>query len=153
MHVPFLVRWPGRIPAGSVEEGLVSNEQIGPLLLEAAGLEGGSLPAPVQQVLATTTGQQARQLGMFLRRGERPSQGRPKRQAAAVRLDGAKILAHGDEQPVFYDLVRDPLELTAEQPPDTLADATAQVSEHLDLPPPELDDDQLERLQLLGYMP
>ena len=153
LHVPFLVRWPGELAPGSTEEGLVSVEQVAGVLREVAGLPGGTLPLPREAVLASTTGQQARQLGMFLRAGERPQRGGPKRQAAAVRLDGAKIVAHGGDEPVFYDLVHDPGELQAHSPPLALEAHTETVRTLLDLPAPTLDDDQLERLRALGYVP
>ncbi len=38
LHVPLLVRWPGRVKAGSVSKDLVSGEDITPTLLDAAGL-------------------------------------------------------------------------------------------------------------------
>ena len=38
LHVPLLVRWPGRVKAGSVSKDLISGEDITPTLLEAAGL-------------------------------------------------------------------------------------------------------------------
>jgi N-sulfoglucosamine sulfohydrolase len=37
-HVPLLVRWPGRITAGSQSDVLISGEDLGPTVLEAAGL-------------------------------------------------------------------------------------------------------------------
>lgn len=39
LHVPLLVRWPGRIAAGKVNDELISGEDITPTLLEAAGAE------------------------------------------------------------------------------------------------------------------
>lgn len=38
-HVPLLVRWPGKVEAGSVSEALVSGVDLAPTLLEAAGLD------------------------------------------------------------------------------------------------------------------
>lgn len=38
LNVPLLIRWPGAIKPGSVTAELVSGEDIGPTLLEAAGL-------------------------------------------------------------------------------------------------------------------
>jgi arylsulfatase A-like enzyme len=38
IHTPFLVRWPGRIAAGSVQSGLVSTVDIAPTVLAIAGI-------------------------------------------------------------------------------------------------------------------
>jgi len=38
LNVPCLVRWPGRVQAGSVSHALLSGEDVTPTLLEAAGL-------------------------------------------------------------------------------------------------------------------
>lgn len=38
-RIPFLVKWPGVIPSGSVTESLVSHIDIVPTIMEAAGLE------------------------------------------------------------------------------------------------------------------
>src|SRR5438132_13061187 len=41
LRMPFLVRWPGHIKAGSVNEQMILNVDFAPMLLDAAGL-----PAP-----------------------------------------------------------------------------------------------------------
>jgi arylsulfatase A-like enzyme len=38
IRVPFLVRWPGRLPAGTVDDRLVATVDIKPTVLEAAGI-------------------------------------------------------------------------------------------------------------------
>ncbi len=38
IHVPLLVRWPGKVKPGSVSSELISGEDIAPTFLEAAGL-------------------------------------------------------------------------------------------------------------------
>lgn len=38
IHVPLLVRWPGKIKPGSVSDALISGEDIAPTFLEAAGV-------------------------------------------------------------------------------------------------------------------
>jgi arylsulfatase A-like enzyme len=38
LKVPFLVRWPGRLPAGTVDDRLVATVDITPTVLEAAGV-------------------------------------------------------------------------------------------------------------------
>jgi arylsulfatase A-like enzyme len=39
IHVPLLVRWPGKIRPGSVSRELISGEDFAPTMLEAAGVE------------------------------------------------------------------------------------------------------------------
>jgi arylsulfatase A-like enzyme len=39
IRVPFLARWPGHIQSGRVNDGLVSNVDIAPTILQAAGLQ------------------------------------------------------------------------------------------------------------------
>ena len=153
LHVPFMVRWPGELSAGCTEDGLVSIAQIGPLLLAAAGLDGGGLPSPVHEVWASTTGQQARQVGMFTHLGKAPDQRGRNRQSAALRLDGAKVLSHEGAAPVYHDLHLDPEEVTAVPVPETLREASDRVQERVSGPPPALDQEQLERLRALGYVP
>jgi arylsulfatase A-like enzyme len=41
IRVPFLVRWPGRLPAGTVDQRLVATIDIKPTVLAAAGLRPG----------------------------------------------------------------------------------------------------------------
>lgn len=45
LRMPFLIRWPGRIKPGQVQEGMVLNVDFAPTLLAAAGL---SVPADMQ---------------------------------------------------------------------------------------------------------
>jgi arylsulfatase A-like enzyme len=39
LRMPFLVRWPGKVRAGSVQDGMVLNVDFAPTLLDAAGLK------------------------------------------------------------------------------------------------------------------
>jgi arylsulfatase A-like enzyme len=67
LHVPLIVRWPGRVKAGSSSEALVSGEDLGPTLLQLAGarlpgnltgvsflplLQGQPQPSPRDQIIA-----------------------------------------------------------------------------------------------------
>ncbi len=38
LHVPLLVRWPGRVRPGTSHDGLISGEDVAPTMLDAAGL-------------------------------------------------------------------------------------------------------------------
>ncbi len=61
-RVPFLVRWPGKVPAGAQSQAIVSGEDLGPTLLEIAGLQvpskmSGVSMLPVLQGTAKSTRQ------------------------------------------------------------------------------------------------
>jgi uncharacterized sulfatase len=45
-NIPFIVRWPGVVPAGSVSNNLVSHIDVVPTVLAAAGAE--KMPSPLQ---------------------------------------------------------------------------------------------------------
>lgn len=57
IHVPFYVRWPGRVEAGATDDRLVSNIDIAPSVLDVAGLppdvrieqDGRSLFGPLER--------------------------------------------------------------------------------------------------------
>ncbi|MDQ3952257.1 MAG: sulfatase [Actinomycetota bacterium] len=57
IHVPFYVRWPGRVEAGAVDDRLVANIDIAPSVLDVAGLppdlqieqDGRSLFGPLER--------------------------------------------------------------------------------------------------------
>jgi arylsulfatase A-like enzyme len=42
LRMPFLVRWPGKVKAGSVSDGMVLNVDFAPTLMEAAGLKAAT---------------------------------------------------------------------------------------------------------------
>ena len=39
LHVPLMIRWPGKVSPGSVSDVLISGEDLAPTILAAAGLE------------------------------------------------------------------------------------------------------------------
>jgi arylsulfatase A-like enzyme len=45
LRMPFLIRWPGRIKAGSVSKGMILNVDFAPMMLDAAGVK---VPADMQ---------------------------------------------------------------------------------------------------------
>lgn len=45
LRMPFLIRWPGKIKAGSVSKGMILNVDFAPLMLDAAGAK---VPADMQ---------------------------------------------------------------------------------------------------------
>ncbi|HEX2056739.1 MAG TPA: sulfatase [Actinomycetota bacterium] len=62
IHVPFFVRWPGRVEAGATDDRLVSNIDIAPSVLDVAGLapelqmeqDGRSLFGPLERTRILT---------------------------------------------------------------------------------------------------
>jgi arylsulfatase A-like enzyme len=110
IRVPFLVRWPGRLPAGTVDRRLVATIDIKPTVLAAAGLrpdpgdpvDGRSLldPRPRERLLAEYWRDQANAPGI--------------RDWAALRGPGWQYIENYDQPGgagtfrEFYDLARDP---------------------------------------------
>ncbi len=107
-EVPFLVRWPGHVAGGGVEERLVANVDVAPTVLAAAGSEpehdydGRSfLDDPRDRVL--------------LEQWKRPDRSVPN--WAATRADGYLYVEYYAEDRLvpayreYYDLRRDPWEL------------------------------------------
>jgi arylsulfatase A-like enzyme len=45
LRMPFLVRWPGKVKAGSVSDGMILNVDFAPMMMDAAGLK---TPADIQ---------------------------------------------------------------------------------------------------------
>jgi arylsulfatase A-like enzyme len=110
IRVPFLVRWPGRLPAGTVDQRLVATIDLKPTVLAAAGLrpdpgdpvDGRSLldPRPRGRLLAEYWRDQANAPGI--------------RDWAALRGPGWQYIENYDQPGgagtfrEFYDLARDP---------------------------------------------
>ena len=98
-------------------------------------------------MLAATTGQQARH-GF----GERARKRGASRQAAAMRVDGGKLLSQGGEEAVWFDLASDPGELAPLSVPPERAAMALEVEAAASIVPPETDAAQRARLQALGYV-
>lgn len=108
-EIPFLVRWPGHVPAGETNERLVANIDIAPAVMEAAGSEpehaydGRSfLGEPHDRVL--------------LEQWKRPDRSVPN-WAATRAGDFLYVEYYAEDRLVpayreYYDLVEDPWELT-----------------------------------------
>jgi arylsulfatase A-like enzyme len=60
IRIPFLVRWPGRLAPGTVDERIVANIDVAPSILDAAGLTSGhamdgiSVASPVSRTKLLT---------------------------------------------------------------------------------------------------
>lgn len=59
VEVPFLVRWPGRVPAGAVDDRLVTHVDIAPTILAATGVSQGHATLDGRDILSGAARQQA----------------------------------------------------------------------------------------------
>lgn len=146
IHVPMVVRWPGRFAPGTRVEGLTSVAAVRELLEQATGLAPVAELAPPSSVFVYTTGQDARRLT-----DEESVLSTRSPPAAAVRHDGRKVSQRGTEAPVYYDLVADPAELAPQTVPPELQNDVTMLQQILAQPVPRLDAAQRERLEALGY--
>ena len=77
LNVPFLVRWPGRVKPGSVSDELISNEDLTPTLLDAAGIppaKGMSGISFLNLLRGTSSSGRERVFAQRLTHGSRPFQ-------------------------------------------------------------------------------
>jgi len=96
IHVPFVARWPGRIPAASRTDALACGADLFPTLLRAA-----SVPLPTDRVIdgrdllpvLTRRTDRAREMVAFRYQRER-----------ALRMGDWKLLGRYDEPPALFDL-------------------------------------------------
>lgn len=153
IHVPLLVRWPGKLDDGRRVDELVGVTRIAPTLLSAAGLDAGGstlLDGPSGPVLAWTSGQQNRRAASVgpgrRRRGDlvQPS--------AALRYDGAKLVSREAGPVEHFDLAADPGELAPDAVPQAMTSDAAKLRALMQEPVPGGTEDQRERLKALGYV-
>lgn len=138
INVPFLARWPGKIPAGEVDSvSLISAVDLLPTFLEIAGgdLPDGYVPDGLSQVdvLTGRSKAPARAKPLFWKSGTRgaPSESRPHHWAAWVVVhENWKLLLTNDfSHRVLYDIAADPMETTdlAAAKPEVVADLTEKL--------------------------
>lgn len=147
MHVPMILRWPGRVEPGTVSDVLVGVHQVAPTLLEVLEAEGHGLPPSLLEggcdsVVQYTPGQQARS-----RFGRPPGDGQPR---AALRSRDSKLVLGADGALSLYDLGSDPGELAPTRQPSLSGERT-RLEALLDSAPPPPDLQQLEWLEAIGY--
>ncbi len=152
LHVPLIIRWPGRLPAGQVSDDLVGLIDVAPLLLAMTGLEDGGGPlidgAPARTLAAYTTGQEARATLGYRSRDARWRRGR----VAALRVPGGKLMAFEGSPPVWFDLEHDPDEADPLEVPQDRASLLPAARAMLSEPEPALSAEERERLAALGYV-
>jgi arylsulfatase A-like enzyme len=99
VKVPLIIRYPGATAAGSVESSLVSNVDVAPTLLKAAGVA-------VPETMA----------GIDLAKGDTGrevvfAENRAGQHVMARSKSHKLILTAGEMPPLFFDLAADPLEM------------------------------------------
>jgi arylsulfatase A-like enzyme len=106
VHVPFFIKWPARIPAGTMTPGVVSSLDLFPTFLSAAG---GKLPADREydgvDITASLTGQAGpdalRSRSLYWRKGD----------YRMIRQGDWKLQTLDDPKAVWlFDLATDPTE-------------------------------------------
>ncbi len=141
IRVPFVVSWPGRIPAGGVYSQPVASLDVLPTALAAAG---GEPPAGLRldgvNLLPHLTGSDDRppHAALFWRYGDH----------RAVRAGRWKLTMPADGPPGLYDLVADVAESTdlSAAHPETLAELTRLFAAwDAELPPPRWPPSFMER--------
>ncbi|MEA2604431.1 MAG: choline-sulfatase [Acidobacteriota bacterium] len=159
VRVPLLLRWPGRLPAGTVYGGPVRSVDLVPTVLAALGLPGGSetqgtdlLPAFRGETAPPALPQYSESLLSEVGFGMAPLYG--------LRLGGTEWIRA--PKPEVYDLKSDPHELRnlyAQEPRlgarlDRELETILEDSRRRALPaaPSPMDRETLETLQALGYL-
>lgn len=139
INVPFIVRWPGKVAAGKVDESLlISAVDLLPTFCEAAGAElpGDYVPDGISQ-LAELKGKPriGRQKPLFWKIDARWPPPKTKSHHWAtycIVSKNRKLLASADLDHIqMYDAVKDPLETNDLSPsePDIAAELQAQLSD------------------------
>ncbi len=137
LRVPFVVRWPGQVPAGRVSDLPIYFADVAPTLAEWAGatehlpddLDGMSL-------VPTLTGRREEQPSrtfLYWEFGRYDGQGKLRRAKQAVRMDDWKAVRQRRSQPwELYDLRVDPGEQTnvAKEHPDVVRAIDAYAKAH-----------------------
>jgi arylsulfatase A-like enzyme len=131
VKIPYLVRWPGRVPAGRTDHRLTGTIDIAPTVLEAAGLSPDPAKPPLDGGSLLKPGGRNRILLEFWGGGSVPSW-------ASVRTRRLQYVEYYDKAGAttfreYYDLIRDPWQLRnmlhAAIPPDdpAIAELSAQL--------------------------
>lgn len=168
VRVPLVLRWPDRLPAGSVIEGSVSLIDLAPTLLELAGVEHAEdEPMNGQSLVPVLEGREpvdpTEPIFLFRQHYERgfdsgvPVAG----EQYGVRLGDWKLILGPEEGTrQLFDVARDPRErrdLAAEQP-ERAAELEERIAawraQHtrVEAAPDAISQEDLERLRALGYV-
>lgn len=160
IHVPWILRWPGHLPAGTRIATPVGLVDLAPTIAALAGVQ---LSGPVD----------GSSLAESLRKGAEPA-ARPVfgirpaflepvsghlGEERSVRADGWKYIRSGDRPEELYRMDADPTELrnVIQAHPDETGRLRALLDEHVraqrhDATQPGVTDSERERLRALGYV-
>ncbi|WP_153039224.1 sulfatase/phosphatase domain-containing protein [Microbulbifer sp. Q7] len=111
-HVPLLVRWPAKVPAGNVSDELVQNLDFAPTILNAAGAEvpGDMQGLSLLEILQNPESELGRD-AVYYHYYEYPAVHMVKRHYAMATKDYKLIhFYHDVDEWELYDLKRDPSE-------------------------------------------
>lgn len=159
IRVPWLLRWPGVLPAGLRIASPVGLVDVAPTLAELGGVE---LPGPVDGrsiAAALRSGEEPVARPVF---GVRPRFEKPYREHFGekryVRTDRWKLIRGEDTSEELYDLGADPHEVRNRvvEEPEVARELRALLDEHAArvpaaAPQSALSDEQKEALRALGY--
>jgi arylsulfatase A-like enzyme len=112
LRMPFLVRWPGKVKAGSVSDGMILNVDFAPMMMDAAGLK---TPADMQgkSFLPLMKGEKPKdwRTSMYYRYYHYPMHHRVQPHYG-LRTDRYKLIFYNKiNQWELFDLEKDPYEL------------------------------------------
>jgi arylsulfatase A-like enzyme len=110
-RIPFMVRWPGRLPAGSVDDRMIATIDIKPTVLDAAGVD----PGPGDTVDGRSLLDAHRRERLLLEYWRDPANAPGVRTWASLRAPTWQYVEDYDQPGVrgrvfreYYDLARDP---------------------------------------------
>ena len=148
-RIPFCIRWPGKVPGATVTQKLVTNMDLVPTVLEAAGAE---IPVPMdgRSVLRL-----AREGGNASWRDDvmctHHGHGRPCFQRM-LRWRNMKYVAHLDDLDELYDLDVDPYELRNVIEKPSMKDVLGQMRQRLLRWMDECNDNEADSQKLRKQM-
>jgi arylsulfatase A-like enzyme len=148
-RVPLALRWPGVLPEGSATDALVTNMDVVPTVLEAAGAE---LPDPCDGVSLLPVARDPQSVrGREDLMCQHHGHGTHTFQRL-LRWGPYKYVAHLDDLDELYDLSSDPCELRNRIEDPALADVLDQARARLARWMDRCDDDAPDARKLLEQM-
>ncbi len=167
VRVPFLMRWPGRLPAGRVIEGPVSLIDLAPTVLELLGVPSDGAPMHGRSLAPVLEGRGVihPELPVFLFRQHYlrgTDSGVPVAgEQYGVRVGDWKLILGPDEGTrLLFDVAHDPRERRdrAVEEPERAAELERRIAawraehERAETAPEAISPEDLERLRALGYV-
>lgn len=140
IRVPFLVRWPGRVPAGATYDEPVISLDVAATILAAAGVGPPEPPLDGVDLLPFLRGERDHPPhDALFWRFDFPPSGHDEPRRWAIRSGDWKLVRNANEPLALYDLASDPGEtrdLASEHPDRVEALRAAWARWNAELPPP-----------------